>query len=105
VDIDTIKAKLTPLLERSDAEKAILFGSYARSTQDDRSDIDLIIIDNEDLPYLRRLDKYFADIVRTLEKSVDLFVYNNLEFEDMKEGFFIGRAVAEGVVLYERGET
>ena len=79
-----------------------MFGSYARLTHDAKSDVDLIVIDDEDLPYLRRLDKYFNDIAHALGMSVDLFVYNRYEFEDMKKGFFIGRAAAEGITLYER---
>ena len=101
MDIETIRARISPILESHQAKKAILFGSYARSTNDKRSDIDLIIIDDEKLPYMRRLDKYFNDITDALKMSVDLFVYNSEEFEDMKEGFFVGKAVKEGVTLYE----
>ena len=102
VDIDTIRSKLSPIFESRRALKAILFGSYARSTEDKRSDIDLIIIDEEELPYLKRLDKYFNDVTGALNMPVDIFVYSPDEFEDMKQGFFIGKAVAEGVTLYER---
>jgi predicted nucleotidyltransferase len=102
MDIDAIRATLSPILESHRARKAILFGSYARSTEANRSDIDLIIIDDEKLPYMKRLDKYFNDITNALNMSVDLFVYSSGEFEDMKKGFFVGKAVAEGVTLYER---
>jgi predicted nucleotidyltransferase len=102
VDIESIKSKLQPILESHHAKRAILFGSFARSTDDNRSDIDLIIVDEEKLPYMKRLDKYFKDISTALERPVDLFVYSPSEFEDMKEGFFVERAVSEGVTIYER---
>ena len=102
MDVEAIRFKLSPIFESHRALKAILFGSYARTTEDKRSDIDLIIIDDEELPYLERLDKYFKDISEALNVPVDIFVYNPDEFEDMKQGFFIGKAVAEGVTLYER---
>ena len=104
MEIDAIRNKLLPIFKKNATEKAILFGSHARSTQNRKSDIDLIIIDDEDLPYMQRLGKYFNDISLELNMPVDLFVYSKEEFEKMKEGFFIGRAVEEGVVLYERWE-
>jgi predicted nucleotidyltransferase len=102
VDVDTIRQRLAPILEKGNADLAILFGSYARASQDSRSDVDLIVVDDEDLPYLQRLDKYYNDIARALDTSVDLFVYRRLEYEDMKQGFFVGRAVSEGITIYER---
>jgi len=47
MDIDEKQAKIMPILESHNARKAILFGSYARSTEDKRSDIDLIIVDGQ----------------------------------------------------------
>ena len=102
MDIGTLKTILSPILESHGAEKAILFGSYARSTEDKRSDVDLIIIDEENLPYLKRLDKYFNDISDVLKMPLDIFVYKRDEFEEMKQGCFVRQAVEEGVTLYER---
>ena len=102
MDAETIRESIVPILKSRRAKKAILFGSYARSTEDPRSDIDLMIIDDDELPYLQRLEKYYNDLTSALGMSVDLFVYRSQEFEDMKEGFFVGKAVAEGVTLYER---
>ena len=102
MDVETIRSGISPILKSHHAKKAILFGSYARSTEDNRSDIDLIIVDDEELPCLERLEKYFKDLTDVLAMSVDLFVYRSREFEEMKEGPFVGRAIAEGVTLYER---
>lgn len=41
---DEIFAAVVPLLKEYRAEKAILFGSYARQDADTASDIDLIVV-------------------------------------------------------------
>ena len=43
-----------------------------------------------------------AAITDALEMPVDLFVYSPNEFEAMKKGFFVGRAVKEGITVCER---
>ena len=45
---DEIFAAVLPLLKKYHAEKAILFGSYARQNADAASDIDLIVVGGKD---------------------------------------------------------
>ena len=45
---DEIFAAVLPLLKKYHAEKAILFGSYARQEADAASDIDLIVVGGKD---------------------------------------------------------
>ena len=45
--LDEIFAAVLPLLKKYNAEKAILFGSYARQEADITSDIDLIVVGGE----------------------------------------------------------
>lgn len=45
--LNEIFAAVLPLLKKYHAEKAILFGSYARQDADAASDIDLIIVGGE----------------------------------------------------------
>ena len=47
-DQNEICAAVVPLLKKYRAEKAILFGSYARQDADAASDIDLIVVGGED---------------------------------------------------------
>lgn len=100
--LDEIRRRLAPILERKGVSKAILFGSYARGTADVRSDIDLIIVDDQELRYLDRLDKHFTEISEALSVPVDLFVYTPVELDRMADRPFIGRALREGVILFER---
>ena len=83
------------------ARRVVLFGSYAPSSSDRHSDLDLIIVDDQNLPYLRRLDKYFDAISEALHVSFDLFVYTSSEIDQMRNRPFVKRALREGIVLYE----
>jgi uncharacterized protein len=100
VSIDEIRATVVPLLVAKGASRAVLFGSVARGTDDGRSDIDLIIVDDADLPYFARLDKYYDELVDMLDRPLDLFVYREAEFERMRERPFVRRALAEGKTIY-----
>jgi uncharacterized protein len=99
---EELGCRLKPVFLEKRAIKAILFGSRARGTDDARSDVDLIIVDDDERPYLERLDKYFKDITTRIDAALDLFVYTSAEAEAMKDKPFLSRALAEGVVLYER---
>lgn len=105
VKLEEIRNLLQPILERKGARLAVLFGSHARGTADARSDVDLIIVDDQPLRYLDRIGKYFDEIRSVLRQDVDIFVYTSEEFRRMREGRFVGRALEEGRVIYERGET
>jgi predicted nucleotidyltransferase len=105
VKLDEIQRLLQPILETKGARLAVLFGSHARGTADARSDVDLIIVDDQPLRYLDRISKYFDEIRTTLHQEVDIFVYTSEEFHRMREGRFVGKALEEGRVIYERGET
>lgn len=95
--IDDIKKILSPIFELTPVYKAILFGSYAKGTATEQSDIDLVLDSHGDL---RGLDFYGAleDIGIALDKKVDLF--------DMSE-IGLGSPIMDeitqhGVVIYER---
>lgn len=100
--LDAIRDAAVRVSEANGARLAILFGSYARGTATPRSDIDLIFVEDTDLPFLRRLDRYFDPLADMLHAAVETLVYTPDEFERMRERVFIKRAVEEGIVLYER---
>jgi len=99
--VDEVRERVGPLLSAKGAIRAYVFGSVARGTDDGRSDLDLMVIDDEDLPYLARLDKYHGEIVERVRRPVDLFVYREAELEAMRERPFVRRALAEGAVIHE----
>jgi len=70
--LSEIVAAVLPLLKKYKAEKAILFGSYARQEADVTSDIDLIIAGGTDFD---PTDVFCIaeELHRTLKKSVDVY--------------------------------
>jgi len=104
--LDVIREALTPALEASDAQRAIVFGSYARGDADEYSDLDLIIIAETDKRFLQRHKDYYNiwDVMDIWRKDIDLLIYTPDEIAGMieRDNPFISRAVDEGVVIYER---
>ena len=105
IAMDRIQEEVAEIARENGAELAVLFGSYARGTATDRSDVDLIFVERTDLPFLKRLDRYFDPLVDRLGTSVETLVYTPEEFERMKDRSFIRRALKEGMILYESGKV
>ena len=105
VQIDDIRQAASAVAQANGASCAILFGSYARGTATERSDIDIIFVEQTGDPFLKRLDRYIGPLVDRLHTSVEALVYTPDEFERMKDRSFVRTALEEGVVLYESGEV
>lgn len=91
---EEIRSAILPLLKKYRAEKAILFGSYARHEADGKSDIDLLVIGGE---HFVPTDVFcIADeLSRSLAKNVD--VYELCEINPGSD--FCDRIFAEGVQI------
>ncbi|MBM3713955.1 MAG: nucleotidyltransferase domain-containing protein [Actinobacteria bacterium] len=96
-----ISQTIYDLAVKNKAVFALLFGSYARGTETAHSDLDVIFVEETNRPFLKRLDNYFSPLSDLMKSSVDVFVYTPDEFIKMKKGFFIQRALQEGVVIFE----
>lgn len=95
--IDDIKTALSEILSNTDVEKAILFGSYAKSTPNKNSDIDILIDSNGKIKGL----KFFAiiDMIREkFDKDVDVIEKSEVN-KDSKIEKEIERT---GVIVYEK---
>lgn len=102
---ERIKEAVVETARENGATCALLFGSYARGTATERSDIDVIFVEETDLPFLRRLDRYLGPLVDRLHVPVEVLVYTPQEFERMKDRPFVRQALQEGIILYEHGEV
>lgn len=102
MDIQTIQKKIRGILVEKNAKTAMVFGSVARGTHDRRSDIDILIVDEEEMHYLDRLSKYYRDICACLKNPVDLLVYTPEELKAIRNRPFIKKALEEGISIYER---
>lgn len=87
--LNEIVAAVLPLLRKYHAEKAILFGSYARQEADTTSDIDLIIVGGKGFDPTD-VFSIAEELHRTLQKPVDVY-----ELREIIPGSAFYRAIQE----------
>lgn len=95
--IDELKQILAKILSKFQVKKAILFGSYAKHTPTEKSDIDLVI-DSEGKLLNINFYGLLEDLVQALQKNIDLFEISEIQknsriYNDIKN---------EGVIVYEK---
>ena len=92
-----IQLRLMPIFKDAPVERATLFGSYAKGTAVEQSDID-IVLDSQGK--LRGLAFYgvLEDITQALGKKVDLFDLSEIQ----QHSPLMDEINRQGVVLYER---
>ena len=83
--------------------KIVLFGSRARGQSRPDSDLDLLIIEESNLPRYKRSPRYRRALIGMFP-SKDIVVWTPQEIEEWREvpHAFITSILAEGKVLYER---
>jgi predicted nucleotidyltransferase len=95
------------IVEASDPERVILFGSQGRGEASTGSDVDLLIVESEPFDANRSRRKEMAMLWRALSSfpfAKDILVCSRDEAEYWRESLnnVIARALREGKVLYER---
>jgi predicted nucleotidyltransferase len=103
--------QLIEALKQADPYKIILFGSCAKGTATEDSDIDMVVIlDNDDVAktYQERLDKklYINRLVRNINYKIalDILVYSKEEYRIVKinGNYFIDEIEKTGKIIYEK---
>ena len=103
--------QLLEALKQADPYRIILFGSYANGTSDENSDIDLVVIlDNDDVAktYDERLKKKLSinRLVRNINYKIalDVLVYSKEEVKIIKEygNYFMEEVENTGKIIYEK---
>ncbi len=93
------------LVEKIQPEKIFLFGSAVSQEKfdDEKSDIDLLIIKKTDLPYRKRYAQARASI-RGFGMPFDLLIYNPKEIEKLQLDNYsvVNQAIKNGILLYEK---
>lgn len=81
--------------------KIILFGSFAYGNPTEDSDLDLLIIKDDDVPKIQR-NRKVRRILKDFSIPVDIIVKTNQEFENLKNiiGTVIYPANKYGKVIY-----
>lgn len=86
-------------------EMIIVFGSVAKGTADEYSDLDLLVVMDTDLEYHARASAIYRVVYR-IPIPKDIIVLTPEEFESEKENplSFVSEIVRTGRVFYEAGE-
>ena len=92
--IDTIKERVAPIAKDYGVKRVYLFGSYARNTADENSDVDLLIEKGARMS-LVMMSGMLQDVKEALSLSVDLVTTDGIEPEFKKE------IVGTEILLYE----
>ena len=103
IDSNKINEVVSRIATGFNPESIILFGSYASGNQAEDSDLDLLIIQETELPMHKRgLDIRLALIGTKI--PIDVLFYTKTEFEEenKKRYSFISSAIKNSKVLYER---
>ena len=96
--IEEIKAKLEPVFEINNIQKAVLFGSYAKGEQTEKSDVDILIDSGGTLRGLDFFGVLEEVVVALNEMPVDL-----IDMAYLVPGGRIEMEIANtGVVIYEK---
>ena len=78
--ISEIQARIRPIAEKYGLKTVYLFGSYARGTATEHSDIDLLVdTSGTEIKSLLRLSAVLCDLEAVLEKPIGLTTVSALE--------------------------
>ena len=111
MDITAVLNNLISSLKPSDPYKIILFGSYANGNPNEHSDIDImVILDNDHVSknFEERLNKKISinNLVLEINRKtpLDILVYSREEFKIVKSygNYFIDEIEKTGKVIYEK---
>ena len=95
--IEEIKAILYEILSKTEVEKAILFGSYAKNEQNQNSDID-ILLDSKGKVKGLKFYAIMGQIKEKLNKEVDV-----IEQTEINKNSKIEKEIERtGVIVYEK---
>ncbi|HOT13799.1 MAG TPA: nucleotidyltransferase domain-containing protein [Bacteroidales bacterium] len=105
IDSNKINDIVYRIATKFNPDKIILFGSYASGSQNEDSDLDLLIIKDTDLPIQSRGFDIRMSLIGT-KIPFDILVYTNLEFEKEKSNSFsfLNSALKNSKTLYERAD-
>ena len=105
-----IIAEINLSLQHLNVSKVILFGSYAKGTQSDDSDIDLLVVTNDDFVFESFAQKMevkmkIANALNSLRKyaDIDLIVHTKPMYEKfiLLNSGFKKEILSSGSVIYE----
>ncbi len=100
---DLLREIVRRIRAAGDPLKIVLFGSHARGDTHPHSDVDLLVVEESDLPRCERSPKYYSATSDTFPAR-DIVVWTPAEIRawEAVSNHFVTAALREGKVLYER---
>jgi predicted nucleotidyltransferase len=111
MDITSVLNELVNRIKASDPSRIVLFGSHAKGTANNDSDIDLLVIlDNGNVAKTRRefIEKrlQIRELIQEInyQYALDILVYSKEEFRKIKEygNSFLDEVERTGRIIYEK---
>lgn len=95
VNVKTVAQALLPVFRQHGVSRAVLFGSVAKGTNTEASDLDILVDSNlKGLRFIGLLE----DVKQAVNMDVDLF-----DVSHIKSGSLVEREIEKtGVVIYEK---
>jgi uncharacterized protein len=99
-----LKRYVKILVEEENPELILVFGSMVTGEIHEWSDIDLVVVQETKLPFMKRLH-HLRGLLKP-QVGTDILSYTPSEFDQMARErlFFRHEILGKGVVLYERGD-
>jgi uncharacterized protein len=103
VDAALLNDVVARIRQVGDPTRVVLFGSHARGQARRDSDLDLLVVEESDLPRHRRSPRYLRALVGVYPAK-DVIVWTPAEIAEWRDvpNAFISTVLREGVTLYER---
>lgn len=106
---EKLKSYVSSITRAINVDQIILFGSYAKGTAHEYSDIDLAVVSSELDPNSSRFKniRYIKEKTKLLEPGLQLFAYPTQIFQNEKDTVhesFIREIKKTGKVIYSNGK-